>query len=435
MNYKKALVSAVASVAILLNTAMPIFAGTTLIITGNGDGSENEAKVDLDQTTTVTQTNETSITNDIDANANSGGNSASRNTGGAVNVDTGNAKTDVKVSNIANSNEAVVDCCLANSDVDVLIEGNGSDSENEAELEIESAIELYQTNEAKIKNDVDANANSGDNRADRNTGGDVSVETGNASVDVDLKTAANSNSALISSHGGTGSVSLKILGNGDSRDNDIDLDLDHSVLLTQANFASVKNDVDANANSGDNRAKRNTGGDVTIDTGDAHAGVEVDNMVNFNWADVDCGCLFDVFAKIAENGSDTENEIEAEFENETVVFQDNSCKKPWFPGVRLFDNLGGRGRHYDKDCLTNYLDAYAGTGDNRADRNTGDPEGDPSVLTGNAETLVDVENSGGSNVYGSGAPEGWGWPDWSVGSFNLNISLDLSALLEALGLA
>ena len=431
MNYKKVLVSAAAGVSLLLNTAMPVFAGTTLVISGNGSDSDNEAKIDVDQTTTVTQTNETSISNNVNATASSGGNSASRNTGGAVLVDTGDATTDVKVTNLANSNEATVDCCMANSDMDVLIEGNGADSKNKAKLDIDSSTNLYQTNDAKITNKVNADATSGENRANRNTGGDVEILTGKASTDVDIETAANSNSALVSSNGGTGSISLKILENGADSDNKIKLDFDHAVLLTQANDARVKNDVWANANSGDNRANRNTGGDVLVDTGDAHAGVEVDTMVNFNWADVDCGCLFDVFAKVAGNGDNSKNEIKAYLDDTTTVFQDNSCGG--YRGPQGFELLFGRfGRHH-KDCVSNYLDAYAGSGGNRADRNTGDPEGDPSVLTGNAETLVDVENSGGSNVYGAASE--WDWSGWPMGGLNLSISLDLHALLVALGLA
>ncbi|EKD62297.1 MAG: hypothetical protein ACD_52C00239G0001, partial [uncultured bacterium] len=427
MNYKKALVSAAAGVSLLLNAAMPAFAGTSLIITGNGDNSNNEAEIEIEQKTSVTQTNDTTIKNDVDAVANSGGNTASRNTGGTVTVDTGDAKTDVKVSNVANNNEAQVDCCMSNNDVEVLIEGNGADTKNEAELEIEAEVELYQTNTAKIDNDVDANADSGSNKADRNTGGDVTVETGKASTFVDLATAANSNSARISGQGGTGSLTLKILDNGADSENEIELELEHEVLLTQANNADVNNDVDADANSGWNRAKRNTGGNVTVDTGDAKVDVEVDNMVNFNWADVDCGCLFDVLAKVADNGADSENEIEAELEDELSVFQDNSCgarRGPQEFGLFRFFPWFGR----DKECVDNDIDAYAGSGDNRADRNTGESDGDPSVLTGGAEALIDVENTGGSNVYGA-APD-WEWPSLPEG-LNVSISLDLHALLVA----
>ena len=41
-----------------------------------------------------------------------------------------------------------------------------------------------------------------------------------------------------------------------------------------------------------------------IDTGDAAVAAMVDNSVNFNYADVDCGCTWDVMAKIADNGAE-----------------------------------------------------------------------------------------------------------------------------------
>ena len=68
----------------------------------------------------------------------------------------------------------------------------------------------------------------------------------------------------------------------------------------------LTNDVDADAKTGENEAEFNTGGDVMIDTGDAKVIAEVDNSVNFNYADVDCGCTWDVTAKIAGNGAEAD---------------------------------------------------------------------------------------------------------------------------------
>ena len=131
-------------------------------------------------------------------------------------------------------------------------------------------------------------------------------------------------------------------------------------------------------------------------------------MVNFNWADVDCGCLLDLLAKIADNGTDTDNDIKLTLDDELKVFQDNDCGA-------------------DEDCDTDvYADAK--TGKNDANDNTGDPDGDPSIDTGNAETEVDVSNSGNVNSYGS-VPEVW--PDFE---FNFNLSLSWEQLMALLGL-
>lgn len=51
-------------------------------------------------------------------------------------------------------------------------------------------------------------------------------------------------------------------------------------LTVQKNFAAISNVVVAGASSGDNLANGNTGGDVTITTGDASVTVRITNTVN-----------------------------------------------------------------------------------------------------------------------------------------------------------
>ena len=344
---QKKFATAIATGALLLNTALPAFADVTLEITGNGSDSYNKADVDVNQTTVVEQSNTANISNNVTANADTGKNDANRNTGGSVSIDTGDASTTVGITNEVNSNVAEVQCC--EGDVDVLISGNGDNSTNKAYV-------------------------------------------------------------------------------------DVNQDQGSGTFVDQSNYAKIDNDVDADSNTGKNDANRNTGGVVSIDTGDASVEVGIDNMINFNWADVDCGCLLDVLAKIAGNGDDSKNKIYADLEDFLGVYQDNSCKRhPFGDNLDLF---GGR-RHHDKPCLENDVDADADTGKNDVDRNTGDPGVDPSIETGNADTEVLIENSGNSNVFGEGTPDPElpDWPDWLGGGFSVNITLDLSALLALLGLA
>ena len=438
---QKKVATAIATGALLFNTALPAFADVTLEISGNGADTYNKAEVDVNQNRTVVQSNEANISNNVTATADTGDNDANRNTGGSVSVDTGNATTKVDVSNAANSNEAELECCEA--DVDVLISGNGDNSTNKVELDVNDprhhrghddeflGTGIFQENEAKIDNDVTAKADTGDNDANRNTGGDVSVTTGDAKTTVDILNQANANSAKISGDGEGGSLSARILGNGADSYNKIELDYNKSVVVDQSNSARVENDVYAKADTGDNDANRNTGGTVSIDTGDAETKVGVDNMINFNWADVDCGCVLDVLAKIAGNGDDSTSKIEADLKDELGVFQENSCGEEHRGG---FDSFFRRFPwHREKPCLENDLTAKADSGDNDAERNTGDPGVDPSVETGNAYTEVLLDNSGNSNVYGN-MPD-LELPEWLGGGFSVNISLDLSALLALLGLA
>ena len=422
--FQRSLATAFAAGALLVNTVLPVFAETTIVISGNGTDSNNTVEAGFTQTTSVVQSNEADVENRVDANASTGGNEANDNTGGEVSIDTGDADVEVNVSNTLNHNSAEVDCCPG-GDVEVEISGNGSDSENTVELGMGSEVEVWQENEADVENDVDADAKTGYNEAKDNTGGSVSIDTGNASVTIGLSTGANWNSAKVGgSGGGLGSLSALILGNGTDSNNTIELGLGSLVLIAQANEADVENDVDAYAGTGENEAKDNTGGETSIDTGDATVDVTVDNMVNFNWADSDCGCLLeDLLLKIAGNGEDSQNDIKlGESGSLLEVFQGN-CEE-------FEQGVGSQSGRHHNDCeVENDVDADAKTGHNSVEDSTGDPGGDPSIDTGDAESTVDLSTSGYSNVYG-GTPD-WELPDWS--GFSFHFSFDLSDLLEWLG--
>ena len=415
--YQKAVTAAVTAGTLLLQSFMPIFAAT-IIISGNGTDSDNTADVELNHSVSVTQSNYADVKNDVDASATTGKNEAEGNTGGDVSIETGSADTTVNVSNDLNKNVANVDCCGA-TDFEVEISGNGKDSDNKVDLDYNektSAVTVSQENYADVENDIDATSSTGKNEAEDNTGGNVSIETGAATTEVTVGTAANVNSARVgggSSQGG--SVSALIMGNGKDSDNKIDLDLLSWVELDQANYADVDNDIDAAAYTGKNEAEDNTGGEVSIETGKADVTVEVDNSVNFNFADADCGCLLeDLLVKIFGNGVDSENEIEAEIGSGLSVDQSN-C---------------GSEEKKSEDCeLDNDVDAFAGTGLNEAEDNTGEPGDDPSIETGAAASTVELGNSGNTNVYG--ASDDWELPGFD---FNLNFSFSLSELLDLLGL-
>ena len=427
---QKKVVSAVASAAMLVYSFTPALA-ITLEISGNNSDSDNEMYVNVDNSTYVSQTNNAEIDNDIDASATTGGNEVEETVGGEVSIETGDASTDVTVVNSVNSNQASVEGCgTCGSDVDILISGNNTDTDNKVDLDINqesTGVALFQNNHANIDNDVDAYSSTGKNEVDEVAGGDVEIDTGEASTTVALSTWANANSAVLGGDSGTGLVSLRILNNNSDSDNDIYLNLDRSVYLAQDNYAHVDNDVDAEAKTGKNEIEETVGGLVSIETGDADVEVMVDNMVNFNWANVDCdGCLWDVTAKIAENNTDTDNYIKANLVDDLAVFQDN-CGIPLQEALPFgLDFLFGF--NYHKCGVDNDVDAYAATGWNEADEAAGDYEGDPSIDTGDAATTVEVGNSGNANVYGE-APE---WDFEMPFGFNLNLTLDLSDLLAFL---
>lgn len=397
-NLKRQIVSAAAAGAMLLNVAGPAFAtdGTTIVISGNGAGSSNWTSVEQTSVTAVTQNNSANVTNNVDADAKTGGNDANFNTGGNVEITTGNATTDVDVTNALNSNSAEVDCCAAGN-TNVEISGNGAYSENGVELGSANVTSVAQNNDANVNNNIDTDAKTGYNDAGSNTGGDVKITTGNAKASATVATTANVNSAKIG--GGLGnsnpSASFVISGNGALSKNYIAAALANVTSLSQENDANINNNVDADASTGGNDADFNTGGEVEITTGNATTDVDVANAVNFNYADVDCGCVLDILAKVAGNGADSENLIELGLENVQEIGQSNEA------------------------CLYNEVDGEAKTGKNDANSNTGEAESDPSITTGNATSNTDVENSGNVNSVGD---LGFDMPEMPEVDFDFNFA-------------
>lgn len=399
MNIKRKIVTAVTSSALLLNTfATPAFAAT-IQISGNSAYTNNSANVDVNTTTTVVQNNSANITNNVDANANSGGNDASYNNGGDVSVTTGSANTSVNVTNAANVNSADIDCCPAAGNITVEVSNNSAFSDNDANLNLTNDQTVTQYNDANIRNYVDADATSGKNDASYNNGGAVEIRTGPATTNVTLDTLANLNSARIGGgsdgDGDGGNISLKIIGNSANSTNDIDAYLTNYQTLVQNNDAYVYNKVDADAKSGYNDANFNNGsGDVSITTGPATTKVAVDNLVNFNAADVDCGCILsDWEAKIANNGAFADSNITLDLISDATDVQYNDA--------------------YLKNKLE---DLNADSGKNDANyNNSHNGNDDPAITTGPANTWVDVNNQSNVNTLGSvDLPDFPGIPDVGV---------------------
>lgn len=383
---------------------LPSFAGITVVVSGNGVDTDNTVNVTSTNTTTVNQTNEANINNDVDATANSGGNEVDGSTGGDVSIDTGKAEATVGVSNAVNSNEAHVACGGCPTNVSVEISENGKKSDNDVTLGLQNTTWVKQDNTANIKNDVDVDANSGENDIKDSTGGDYSIDTGMAKAYATVSNQANANVATVAG-GGEGALALVISGNGVESDNTITLGLKNDVTLFQNNLANISNDIEVDAVSGKNDIEDSTGGLVSIDTGDAEAGATVDTMANFNYADVlDC-CDFGGLVKVAGNGKESDNDVNLAMLSSLYVTQDNDflCGRGGYehPMFELFGkkfSFGG----YDKGNDCNDVDVLANSGDNNVDDSTGEYDGDPSIDTGNAKTVVDVENAGNSNVFTTG---------------------------------
>jgi len=255
------------------------------------------------------------------------------------------------------------------------LSGNGSNSQNQATVQVNNTTQVIQNNDTDVDNDVDVDADTGNNEANSNTGGEVSVDTGDAIVDVKVANDVNRNHVELDNCGtcDSGDTDVLIQGNGDNSRNKVGLSRNNDLFVTQYNEADIETDVDVDADTGDNEANSNTGGDVEVLTGDALVGVKILNTANINTARVGGngeggGSLS---ARILENGADSRNTI----------------------GLAL-----NRGINLDQDNDTdidNDVDVDADTGDNDAKYNTG---GDVLIDTGDAGALVTIDNMAGFNA-------------------------------------
>jgi hypothetical protein len=377
---------------LFLSTLTPAMASTAVEISGNGAESENEVEIETEREQVVVQQNRAVIRNYIEAEVSSGDNEASENTNGDVAIHTGAATANINVNNKVNASIALIeDCPGCNEDVGAKISGNGALSENEIEIESEVETEIFQENWAEIDNYIEAEVESGDNEAEENTGGDITITTGPATANVNVNNLANANWAEVVSSFGSGPawIGTEISGNGAESENEIEIEQERFTTIVQNNWADIFNRIEAEVESGDNEAEGNTNGDVAIHTGAATANINLNNKANFNLAEVEC-CLFDKTAKVSGNGAESENEVEFEHEDSLFVFQNGEETDN-----QETDVDGETGLSFE-----NWIEAEPESGDNEAEQNTG-PEGDdPTVVTTSAATAnINVNNEGGVNAF------------------------------------
>jgi hypothetical protein len=388
----KKLLAMLAVGALFLGTLTPALATTAAEISGNGAESENEVEVETEQEQVVVQQNTAVVKNHIEAEVSSGDNEASDNTNGDVAIHTGPATANINVNNKVNASVALIeDCPGCIEDVGAKISGNGAESENEIEVESEVETEIFQENKAEIENCVEAEVESGDNEAENNTGGDVTITTGPATANININNLANANLAAVVSSFGSGPawIGTEISNNGAKSENEIEIEQERFTTIVQDNWAKIFNRVEAEVESGDNEASDNTNGDVAIHTGPATANINLNNKANLNFAKVEC-CLFDKTAKVSGNGAESENEVEFEHEDSLFVFQNGKDA----------NDQETDGDEWPRLSFDNWVEAEPESGDNEAEQNTG-PEGDdPTVVTTSAATAnVNVNNEGGVNVF------------------------------------
>lgn len=282
------------------------------------------------------------------------------------------------------SDEGAIDASATNTNT-------GADSDNNATTTIDNNTDVGIDNNADIDNLVDVDSTSGNNDADKNSG-DGSVNSGDAAINGSLESNANAiNVGYLECSTECGVIDINNLestnsNTGAGSENSSDTSVNNDSNLDIDNDADFNNLVMFDANSGDNSASYNTG-NGTIETGDAeiiltainaannvNVGYEVFNVFDdqtgdivINFDDISSGSPYVLGGIDSSNditGSDSDNSASTDVNNSNTI---------------LIDNNGNIVNNY-------YLDAN--TGDNSADKNTGDG----SITTGDANVVFNLIN-------------------------------------------
>jgi len=427
--------------------------GATLANTANGNNSNNNGSAVVNNSNGTNQNNSATVNTNLNSSTITGDNSASDNVGDAS-INTGDANTTGTVLTMVNTNaqgvmvsefnilddqigDVVLDfaanCILGCTGPTAVINtGNGSNSNNSGSVNTTNTTTTNQENDAQIGNDLVLSADTGNNTASANTGGDSNITTGHANVAANVLTFANNNIVgnviygIVNIFGDLigdiifpedqiknccgGSVGATNIGNGSNSTNSSNVEVIDSEGTFQTNNADITNNLIFDAETGNNSSSRNTGGDSSVSSGDTNIDVNLLNIANTNLAggnwwivmvnDVTKGWIGKIMGapdnsffagsegsdfQVDENGyiTATNNKNGTNSTNDTSASVTNT-------------NTTNQTNNADID---NNLTLTANTGGNQATDNTG---GNSNIKTGDATIVANMINFVNNNIKGNG---------------------------------
>jgi hypothetical protein len=420
---------------------------------GNGSNSTNSGSVNIVDNNNSSQINDANVSNSLQLGSQTGNNSASMNTGGNNNIQTGDANVsgtaitavNTNVDGIMVSEFNVVDDHLGDYVLDFAANcilgctpgsissnnaGNGSGSTNSNNVNVTNTDNTFQSNDATVGNTLVLDANSGNNAASYNANGDSSINTGDANVSANALTFANNNIAgnvvygVVNIYGDlvgdivfpeeamggcclAGSVDASNSGNGANSTNSNNINNNLADTTVQSNDAIIQNDLILDATTGDNQTTGNTGGTSAIATGDSYIDGSVLNVANSN---INGGEWWLVLVNEAGNwvgqivgapGSNFAGSSGTQFSvNPNGVITANTGNGANSTNENSVNqDSSTTTTQTNTAVINNTLDLSANTGGNSASYNTG---GDSAVQTGDATIIANIVNFVNNNITGGG---------------------------------
>lgn len=165
----------------------------------------------------------------------------------------------------------------------VTVSGNGYKSTNKVVVKNTKKTKVSQTNTSVVSNSVGVTQNTGGNKANGNTGGDVTVTSGEASATVSVTNTTGGNNLVWDNCGCVvPDTTVDISGNGSKSTNTVKVYNYDSTKVSQTNSAVISNSVGVTQTTGNNQANHNTNGSVDVTSGDATADVTISNTTGDN---------------------------------------------------------------------------------------------------------------------------------------------------------
>lgn len=161
----------------------------------------------------------------------------------------------------------------ANTTIDIL--GNGDNSNNTVNVSNNYTTDINQTNSFSVSLDINSSAKTGKNEANNNTGGNITIDTGNATSNVTVNVAGGSNTANVPCGCANITDKVTVSGNGDNSNNTGNVTNKKEKIAKQTNTGGVSGPVKSKAKTDKNKANNNTNGTVDVFTGNSTSNVTV----------------------------------------------------------------------------------------------------------------------------------------------------------------
>lgn len=161
--------------------------------------------------------------------------------------------------------------------VNATIKGNGNNSDNTIKVSQSCSVGVVQSNLTFAGVLAAVTSDTGDNTANGNTGGDITIDTGKATSSLNVNVGGSSNSATIPDccQCLSGNVNATIQGNGNNSTNKIRSKKRSRTFVLQSNITGAVVGAIVKSDTGDNKANGNTDGTVDVTTDNAQSRVDV----------------------------------------------------------------------------------------------------------------------------------------------------------------